>query len=844
MVNLQVGCLLTVLFMAIIYFSVKRVRTYSHILFSLSLVISTIYLIFDIITVYTVNHLDTVKPWVNRLCHLGFLASMLSVLFLLYLYTITIINENDELAMKKNRKWYIPFVLIVVILCFHPLDYIETPNGDYSMGPAVYIMYIMVVACLLMTGAAMILHWKGMNHSKRTYLMLAYGAECGVAIYQMIVPTYLISCLGVTLINLAFFLTVESPDVHMIENLRIEKEKATAAYAAKSDFLAKMSHEIRTPINAVLGMDEMILCENKQPNIKQYALDIRSAANALLSIVNDILDSSKLESGKMEIIPVSYQLSSLLNDLYNMMNVRAKEKGIELIFDINPTLPSTYEGDNIRILQVLTNLLCNGIKYTPSGRVTLKVDGKRDKTGYLLHFEVQDTGIGIKKEEQHKLFEAFERIDEVNNRNIEGTGLGMNISLQLLRLMNSSLSMESEYGKGSRFYFDLHQKVLNEEPIGNFCKRMHLTLEQPINAPTFIAPLARILSVDDIEMNRKIFRGLLKETQVQVTDAASGKECLELTMKEHYDLIFLDYMMPDMDGVETVKRLRESQDNVNAKTPVIMLTANVMVGAKKQYMEEGFSDYLSKPIIPSKLRSKLKKWLPKEVMIEIPPPDNILASEKLEFMAGKSNRAGVPDLKKTGLPELEEFDFAYALRILGDGRLLRKILETFYFSLDRETNFLQTYMEAITDEENLHKYRIRVHGLKSTSATVGALLLSKLARMLEVATIERNYERIRVLHPILIEEIQKHKQRIEIIINRRETHKKAVDKEQLKGVLNMLKEQLFKEDYDKADILIKELETYEQNVEIRQLMQQLKENILLLETEEAEFTIDKIIDRL
>ena len=394
--------------------------------------------------------------------------------------------------------------------------------------------------------------------------------------------------------------------------INLEKQKAIAEQAsrAKSDFLARMSHEIRTPINSVIGMDEMILRESNQSDVKKYAMNIRTSARFLLSIVNDILDSSKIESGKMEIMPEEYELDSFLNDINNMIITRVKDKGLEFNLVVDEKLPNVLCGDDVRLRQILINLLTNAVKYTSKGTVTISVTGERDGENEIFHYEVSDTGCGIKQEDMPKLFAAFERIEEDKNRNIEGTGLGMNIVYNLLGLMGSRLDVESVYGKGSKFSFDLAQKIVKDDPIGDLSERIKKRSEEYGYQNLLVAPDAHILVVDDNEINRFVFCCLLKETQVQITEAESGYECLKRVSQEHYDVIFLDHMMPGMNGVETLHKMRAMEENLCKMTPVIVLTANTVSGAKEKYIAEGFDGFMSKPLDPDKLEKLLFDILP------------------------------------------------------------------------------------------------------------------------------------------------------------------------------------------------------------------------------------------
>lgn len=345
-------------------------------------------------------------------------------------------------------------------IIFLPLNYIETPQGNYSYGPAAFTIYIGVAFYLLLIIWNLIKYWEDIPNKKRLAMFIVIISEVVVGIYQIFVPTALISCLAIVLLNLGIYLTTENPDAILVEMLEKETKRADIANQAKTDFLARMSHEIRTPIHAILGMNEMILRETEDDDIREYAKDVENAANSLLSIINDILDITKIEAGKITIIPVEYDFFNMLNDIFNMIQFRAEEKSLEFKMDIDETIPNIMMGDDIRIRQVLINLLNNAIKYTFNGKVSLKISKvlcEEDGMVALL-FEVKDTGIGIKEEDIEKLYVPFQRIEEERNRKIEGTGLGMNISMQLLALMDSSLIVESVYGEGSTFSFVLKKK--------------------------------------------------------------------------------------------------------------------------------------------------------------------------------------------------------------------------------------------------------------------------------------------------------------------------------------------------------------------------------------------------
>ncbi len=400
------------------------------------------------------------------------------------------------------------------------------------------------------------------------------------------------------------------------QELKTAKKRAEDASQAKSDFLANMSHEIRTPINAVMGMNEMILRECKDPQVLSYAEDIKGASQMLLSIINDILDFSKIEAGKMEIVDVKYDISSVLNDVSNMIGIKAEQKGLKLKVSVDENIPSTLLGDSIRIQQIMLNLLNNSVKYTESGEVVFKVGVDRiEKDIVYLKIEVQDSGIGIREEDLDKLFQSFQRLDLTQNRTVEGTGLGLAITGKLVDRMGGTINVASTYGKGSKFTVLLPQRIVTATPVGDFEKHyQEFKRKKEQTGLSFTAPEARILVVDDNALNLRVATHLMKYLELKTFTCNSGNEFLELIQKEHFDLVFLDHMMPGMDGIEALKQSKMLTENKCAKTPIIALTANAIVGAKEMYMKAGFDDYLCKPIRPQDLENCLLKFLPKELI--------------------------------------------------------------------------------------------------------------------------------------------------------------------------------------------------------------------------------------
>ena len=497
------------------------------------------------------------------------------------------------------------------------------------------------------------------------------------------------------------------------------KQQAIAARASQAKFLANMSHEIRTPSNAGIGMNEMIRRENDINAIQEYARNVQSASTMLLGLVNDILDFSKIESGQLELVEDNYSIAGLIQTEILLLKARANSKAIATKLDIDPYIPSGLYGDELRIKQIVTNVLSNAVKYTQEGSVSFQLSFDwMDEEHVRLVFTVTDTGVGIRKEDLSKLFDSFKRLEQNKNRNIEGTGLGLNIAKQLVELMNGTIEVESEYGKGSTFRVLIPQRVTDKTPMGNLDVALRHGTEQKVSTlKRFSAPNAKLLAVDDNSMNLAVVKGLLKRTKVQLELAGSGKECLERTAVKKYDVILMDHMMPDMDGVETLRLIRKDKDNPNRDTMVIALTANAIAGCREMYLEYGFDEYISKPIEVERLESMLIRMLP----------------ESLVVYEEDAEEKGSP--VDSEAEQLTAIDRTVGMSYVMDSEeLYMEILQAFCEQVEEYLPQLQLCYQ----EKNWSAYAVLAHAIKGNARNIGATAFSEFSKKQEFAAKENN----------------------------------------------------------------------------------------------------------
>lgn len=672
------------------------------------------------------------------------------------------VKVNPDIVYHLMRYLVVPSGLVFLAVLFDGIMMRCFPNKDWLLN------YIMVLTVVFMCTVVAVTHYVfpiTMTAFVIPVLMsvvfgnncmtAATAASCSVCVIltgiwrnidgtdtdRYYVVQEVVISLGIIFMSLIVAEIVNSliteQNHRLLDALRKEKrsqQEAEAANMAKSSFLANMSHEIRTPINAILGMNEMILREEKDPAIRGYAGNIQASGNSLLSIVSDVLDISKIESGKLEIIPVDYEVNSLISDCCNMAAGRAKAKELELLVECADNVPMKLCGDETHIRQIIMNLLTNAVKYTEKGTVKLIVSGSFNDGGFVLKVDVSDTGIGIAEENLPQLFTQFQRFDLQRNRNIEGTGLGLSIVKRLCDLMSGTITARSVLGSGSTFTVELPQKVVDSTPCGGVNLNYSAGAEHEYHH-SFEAPEAKILAVDDLPVNLLVIANLLKETRIKIDTAGSGRECMDKCSQQKYDLILMDHMMPEMDGVLTFEKLHGDKSSPNFETPVIMLTANALAGMREQYMDVGFADYVSKPVRGAKLEEAIRRNLPESL---IKP-----ASPEIPAEAVSTEPSGFADICGA-VPEL---NVNAALQYCcGSAELLNDLLHDF------TENDHFSDLKAAFEEKRWEDYRRHAHSLKSTSLMIGLTGLSERARASELALKGGCTEFAELNHDSLIEE--------------------------------------------------------------------------------------------
>ena len=604
-----------------------------------------------------------------------------------------------------------------------------------------------------------------------------------------------------------------------LANIEIER-----AARMKSDFLANISHEIRTPMNAVIGMAELALREELPENARNYIRQIKSSGHALLTIINDILDFSKIESGKMDIVETEYEPLAVIHNVVSMIRTRIGEKNVQLLTDISQNLPSRLFGDSIRVQQILINLLNNAVKFTQKGNVKLLISiRKSGEDEIILHGEVADTGSGIKPENLEKIFISFQQVDSKRNRNMEGSGLGLSITKQLLELMSGSIHVESVYGVGSTFVFDLPQKVVDATPAD--VSKLDETIEK-IDAEmenfTFVAPEARVLVVDDNAINLTVTKGLLEPLEMQIDTALSGEEAIEMVQQTMYDIVFMDHMMPEMDGVETTHEIRRRFPEY-ADLPIVALTANAVNGVQEMFQEEGLNDFVPKPMELKVLVDAVRRWLPKD---------------KIQRRKGELLDVRPQSVERANLPQIGDLDIQAAYAKLGSEKLFWSVLKEYYRVIGKKCALIRKYWQ----ERDYLAYTVEVHALKSASRQIGAMGLADLAERLEAAGNAKDEALIDAQTGVLLETYSSYQEILApwcVEETKSESALQTISRSELQHLLNDMQEAISELDIDAMEAALAQMANYQFEGEEKELLEDLREATADFDSETCEQLVNK-----
>lgn len=628
----------------------------------------------------------------------------------------------------------------------------------------------------------------------------------------------------------------------LMDQLVEEKNRADEANRAKSTFMSNMSHEIRTPMNAIVGMTEILMRSELPEAEREYLGNIQRSGNALLGIINDILDFSKIESGKMKLTEEDYAPLPMLKDLQMIILNRIGSKMIQLQFDIDENLPAKLFGDELRIRQILINIANNAVKFTEEGyiRITVKVresDGEKAE----LFFSVKDSGQGIAPEDMEKLFGAYSQVDTKKNHYKEGTGLGLAISKQFVEMMGGRIGVKSKYGEGSEFYFTIPQKIVDARKASEVKEEPRQNQENVLN---FTAPQAKIMVVDDNEMNLKVAKGLLAPLQMQMDTAENGKQALDMICSKKYDLIFMDHMMPVMDGIETTKKLREMSDEYSKTVPVIALTANAIMEARQQFFDAGMNDFVAKPIDLKDICMKIRQWLPAEYIIEnepgstfsVPKKQTGKKSNNMSMEKNSASMAGVVEEEEV-LEVIQGLDVREGIKNSGTKELFYSLLGDFYKLIDMKA----TKMEKCLADGLIRDYTIEVHALKNTARMIGAMELSKWCYELEMAGNAENVEKLTSETPGMLELYRSYKEILKPYSKLQNEEKQQVADADIIAALKELRDAIDNFDLDKADEVMKQIEGCQFTEDMEPLLDKLRAYVADVAMEEVMTTAETMI---
>lgn len=615
---------------------------------------------------------------------------------------------------------------------------------------------------------------------------------------------------------------------HLMKRLVLQTEDANRA---KTNFVSNMSHEIRTPMNSIVGITEILLRSRHSPKEQEYLLNIQRSGRVLLTIINDVLDCSKMEAGKMQLFDEPYDTCSLFHDLRISMENRIGHSGLELIYDIDQDIPCKLKGDMGRIRQVIINLVNNAIKYTEKGSVRFSVHVRQKNTDkVMLYYEVADTGIGIRKEDQKILFDAFQRVEMDRNRYVEGTGLGLTISQNLVNMMGGVIEVESEYGKGSRFFFTIEQTIIDPTPVSavNYNGQKDNVTEKEAEC-LFIAPEAHILLVDDNELNLVVAKELLKPLRMQIDTAENGLQAVKMVRGSQYDLVLMDHMMPVMDGIEAAKAIRALPEDKYQKLPIIALTANAMVDARKEFLNAGMNGFVAKPIDFARICNQLKLWLPKDLVRDVPKEEakKLLADDL-------SDREIQPEDPQMG------FSFEEGVKHCGSKAALMKTIRIFYRTIDSKADKIEQCLK----EGLISDYVVEVHALKSSALLIGAVPLSEAAKELEGYGKQGKTELLEEKTPDLLAMYRDFKDILKPYADKEEAARQEASNGEWCQALQQIHQCIEQFDLDGVDRIMEKLEEYQIPECIRESMDQLRVYVADVSMEEIMELTDTMTELL